>query len=246
MAQAVQVRKRIDADVTRSSARTAMAVVDRRTSPRLDVVFPIHNDTHRVAKRVLDLTVASLLVVVLSPLLLLVWLTVRCTSRGGAIFAQTRIGKGGRRIRVHKFRTMHVDAERRLERDAALRALHHANGFKLDAHSDPRITPVGRWLRKLSIDELPQLFDVIMGRLSLVGPRPVVPDELARYGDYVCAYLAVRPGVTGLWQVSGRSTIAYPARAEVDFKYVAGWSLRRDVAIMLRTIPAVIACRGSG
>jgi lipopolysaccharide/colanic/teichoic acid biosynthesis glycosyltransferase len=246
MAQAVRVFEDHDADDTRSSVVTSLRLVERRTSPRLDIVFPIHNDTHRVAKRFIDVIVASLLVVVLSPLLLLVWLTVRCTSRGGAIFAQTRIGKGGRRIRVHKFRTMHVDAERRLERDAALRAQHSANGFKLDPRIDPRITPVGRWLRKLSIDELPQLFDVIMGRLSLVGPRPVVPDELARYGDLVCAYLAVRPGVTGLWQVSGRSTIAYPARAEVDFRYVAGWSLRRDAAIMLRTIPAVIACRGSG
>ncbi len=198
-----------------------------------------------VGKRILDTTVAVLALAFLSPLLLAVAILVK-TDRGPALFGHTRLGQGGRRFRCLKFRTMGVDAEDRLQallaNDPAA-AAEWAATQKL-AH-DPRVTGIGAVLRKTSLDELPQLLNVLHGEMSLVGPRPIVEAEVVRYGDNIDCYYAVRPGVTGLWQVSGRSETSYADRVELDTRYVRNWSLGQDLSILLKTVPAVLARRGA-
>jgi lipopolysaccharide/colanic/teichoic acid biosynthesis glycosyltransferase len=198
----------------------------------------------RSAKRLIDIVGAGVLLVVLSPLLLLLTVSIRSSASGSSIFRQERLGRNGHVFRVAKFRSMYPDAEDRLEADESLRAAYVDNGYTLPLKVDPRVTPVGRFLRRTSLDEMPQLWNVLRGDMSLVGPRPVVPDELACYEQWQWAYKAVRPGMTGLWQVSGRNAIVYPHRAQLDATYVAGWSLWADVKILFRTIGAV--CKGSG
>ncbi len=183
--------------------------------------------------------------IVTLPLLVTIASLVRITSRGPALFRHVRIGRDGQPIRVTKFRTMVPDAVGVLERDADLRRRYVAGGYKLHPADDPRVTPIGRVLRRFSLDELPQLWDVLVGRMSIVGPRPVVPEELAAYGPYVSAYLAVRPGITGLWQVTGRSDIGFPERGRLDFVYASRWTLWFDVKLMVRTLPAVLGRRGA-
>src|SRR5690606_9616350 len=162
-----------------------------------------------------------------------------------AVFRQERIGLGGRTFAMYKFRTMRADAEEQLHADPELWARYVANDYKLPAEMDARITPVGRFLRRSSLDELPQLLNVLAGSMSLVGPRPVVPGEIAKYGDRAEAYLSVRPGLTGAWQVNGRSTVDYPDRVALDVEYVRTWNLWRDVTILARTPRAVISARGA-
>jgi undecaprenyl-phosphate galactose phosphotransferase len=198
----------------------------------------------RAAKRAIDIVGAVVLLVVLSPLLLLLTVSIRSSASGSAIFRQDRIGRNGEVFRVAKFRSMYPDAEERLHASESLRAAYVDNGYTLPLKVDPRVTPVGRFLRRTSLDEMPQLWNVLRGEMSLVGPRPVVPDELACYEQWQWAYKAVRPGMTGLWQVSGRNAIVYPQRAQLDATYVAEWSLWADVKILVRTIGAV--CKGSG
>jgi lipopolysaccharide/colanic/teichoic acid biosynthesis glycosyltransferase len=140
---------------------------------------------------------------------------------------------------------MRVDAEDVLRRDPAVRARYIANGYKLPAAEDPRITTIGRFLRCTSLDELPQLFNVMRGEMSLVGPRPIVPAELVEYGDSAAEFLAAIPGITGRWQVSGRSNLFYPERAAVELEYITGWSLSEDVRILLRTLPVVLSRTGA-
>jgi lipopolysaccharide/colanic/teichoic acid biosynthesis glycosyltransferase len=161
-------------------------------------------------------------------------------------FTQIRVGRNGREFRCLKFRTMIVDAERKLaevlQNDPAIRA-EWDETHKLK--NDPRITLIGRFLRKTSLDELPQVWNVLRGDMSLVGPRPVVPDELPRYGTAVTIYLACVPGVTGLWQVSGRSDVSYAARVALDVQYVERWSPLLDLKILLLTAPAALGRRGA-
>jgi exopolysaccharide production protein ExoY len=187
------------------------------------------------AKRALDLTVA----IGGLPLALLVGaviaLLVKVTSRGPVFFVQERVGLGGRRFRMIKFRTMLDGAEDRLRRDPGLWDEYVRNGYKLPASVDTRVTPIGRFLRRSSLDELPQLVNVLSGHMSLVGPRPVVPDELANYGDRPDVYLGVKPGLTGWWQVNGRSGVGYPERVELDRYYAESWTLWLDVRILFRT-----------
>lgn len=198
-----------------------------------------------VTKRAIDLVVASTLLLALAPLLLVLLVLVGRT--GPCFFRQDRLGERGRRIRIVKLRTMVADAERWLERDPVLRRTYEEHGYKLPADIDPRITRVGRVLRATSLDELPQLLSVIRGDLSMVGPRPIVPDELQEYErrGALDAYLAVRPGLTGLWQVSGRSATSYDERVELDRTYLAIRSTRTDLAIMWRTVGAVLSRRGA-
>lgn len=196
-------------------------------------------------KRVLDTTAAVIALVALIPLLLVIAAAVQATSDGPAFFTQKRVGKNGRTFRVVKFRTMAQDAERRLVDDPELRARYIANDFKLPEGQDSRVTNVGRFLRSTSLDELPQLINVVRGEMSLVGPRPVVPAELREYGDRASSYLAVKPGITGWWQVNGRSTVEYPERIDLDEYYADHWSLAFDTRIILRTIPAVLRRRGA-
>jgi len=198
-----------------------------------------------LVKRVLDVVASLVLLFVLSPLMLAVAIMIRVDSRGPVFFRQHRPGKGGRPFEMLKFRTMHPEAERMLREDANLYQAFLANGCKLPPDRDPRITPLGRWLRRTSLDELPQLLNVLRGDMSLVGPRPVVGPELEEYGGSAAVLLSVKPGITGLWQVSGRSDIGYPVRAQLDLDYVRNWSLGRDLWIMLATVPAVVVRRGA-
>ncbi|MGZ4758041.1 MAG: sugar transferase [Acidimicrobiales bacterium] len=200
----------------------------------------------RAAKRALDLIVAlpiALLFVVLLPF---VALALKLTSPGPILFKQQRVGRNGRTITVYKFRSMRVDAEARLRADPELFEAYLKNGFKVPARLDPRITLVGRFLRKTSLDELPQSLCVLRGTMSAVGPRPVVPDELAAlYHRAPEFYLACKPGLTGLWQVSGRSHLVHKSRTTLDELYASNWSLLWDVKILVRTVPAVLTAHGA-
>lgn len=196
-------------------------------------------------KRALDLAIVVLALPVVVPVGLVTAALVLATSRGPVLFGQERVGLGGRRFTMYKFRTMHRDAEALLQRDPRLWSDYVDNGYKLPAEVDRRITPVGRFLRRSSLDELPQVLNVLAGTMSLVGPRPVVPDEVDNYGDRRAVYLSVRPGLTGSWQVNGRSTVDYPDRVDLDAAYVRDWSLWLDVRILARTPFAVLTARGA-
>lgn len=196
-------------------------------------------------KRVIDLSLALPLLVFLSPILLLIALIVRMSDGGTALYAQKRCGAHNKVFTCYKFRTMRVDADKRLEALLAsdpVAAEQWREYQKLDP--DPRITAVGGFLRKSSLDELPQLINILRGEMSIIGPRPVTPREIHRYGEFFAYYSAVRPGVTGLWQVNGRNKLTYPERVALDVQYVRNWSIWMDLAILAKTVPAVLF--GSG
>ena len=201
----------------------------------------------RLIKRVLDVFFSLVLIVALSPLLVLVVLRIRSENGAPAIFAQERIGLDGRVFRFLKFRSMVRDAENILSRWRTERPElwdeYQRNNFKL--RDDPRMLRVGRWIRRTSIDELPQLFNVLKGEMSLVGPRPLLGRELTIYGDTIELYKQVRPGITGLWQISGRSKTKFADRAAYDAWYVRNWSLWYDFVILLRTVKVVFLREGA-
>ncbi len=193
-------------------------------------------------KRGLDIVVASLALVLAAPLMALTALAIKLDSPGPALFRQVRVGYRGRTFGCLKFRSMYVDAERRrLE----LVSLNEADGPIFKMKNDPRVTRVGRVIRKLSIDELPQLLNVLRGEMSLVGPRPALPQEVAEYDVDQLGRLEVTPGITGLQQISGRSDLSFKRWVELDLQYIAEQSLWRDVEILLRTIPAVLLGKGA-
>lgn len=200
----------------------------------------------RAEKRMLDFVLAVFAFVVALPFFIVLPVLIKLTSRGSVFYRQDRLGKSGRPIRVWKFRSMYADADTRLARllaaNSALRTEWERN-FKLS--DDPRVTPLGRFMRRTSLDELPQLFNVFAGDMALVGPRPIVRDEVAFYGDSYPVFASVRPGVTGLWQVSGRSAIGYDERVELDTRYVLNWSPWLDFWILKRTFAAVLMMRGA-
>ncbi|MDT9593547.1 sugar transferase [Nocardioides zeae] len=196
----------------------------------------------RWAKRTFDLLGASTLIVLFSPLLLLAALRVKAFDRGPVLFRQTRTGRDGHEFACFKFRTMVVDAEARL---AALHAEAGFDGGLFKMRDDPRITKPGRWLRRFSIDELPQLFNVVRGEMSLVGPRPPLPSEVATYDDAMRRRLRVLPGMTGLWQISGRSDLSWEEAIRLDIYYVDNWSMVQDLSILARTLGAVVSSRGA-
>lgn len=191
-------------------------------------------------KRLLDVTAASLGIVTLSPLMLIVAAAIRLESRGPALFKHWRVGQKGRRFACLKFRTMQADAEAVLAGDAELKRLYRENNYKLPDDMDPRVTRLGRLLRRSSLDELPQLFNVLVGEMSLVGPRPVVEEELEHYRGSERLLLSVRPGMTGAWAVNGRHHVGYPARADMELRYVRSWSVGRDLKILAGTVSAVM------
>lgn len=198
-----------------------------------------------LVKRLIDLSGALLLLVMFSPLMLLLAIVLKFQG-GPVLFRQERVGLRGERFRCLKFRSMVVDADRALLDH--LRTCTQARREWEENHKlakDPRVTKFGHFLRTTSLDELPQLINVLRGQMSLVGPRPIVPQEMARYGDRLGHYLTVRPGLTGLWQVSGRSNCTYAERVALDARYVSEWRLTRDLMILLQTVPAVMARRGS-
>jgi len=192
-------------------------------------------------KRVLDVVVSAGLLVVAAPLFLVVALLVRIEG-GPVIFSQRRLGQNGRIIHVRKFRTMAPDAEDRLRSDPELFDRYVANGFKLPSDEDPRLSRWGRFLRSSSLDELPQLVSVLRGEMSMVGPRPIVEPELVEYTSRGAhdAFLAARPGLTGLWQVSGRSSLSYDQRVELDLRYLSRQNLLSDLKIVARTAVVVV------
>ena len=196
-------------------------------------------------KRTFDVALVVVTLPLTLPVGVLLGLAVRATSRGPAIFRQERVGRGGRPFRMYKFRTMVVDAEERLARDPELHALYVRNDHKIPAKLDPRVTRLGRFLRVTSLDELPQLINVVDGSMSLVGPRPITKPQYDDVEPLLDAYRAARPGMTGYWQVMGRSLIPYPERAEYDAHYVRNWSLHRDLVILLQTPLAVVRKRGA-
>ncbi|MGU3287480.1 sugar transferase [Methylobacterium mesophilicum] len=198
------------------------------------------------AKRGLDIGVAATALFLLLPLMLLIAVLVWAGDRKAPIFRHMRLGRDGRSFGCLKFRSMVTDGEAVLAAHLAASAGARAEWAATHKLSDdPRITAIGQVLRKTSLDELPQLWNVLRGEMSLVGPRPIVQAEVARYGRAFATCFAVPPGVTGLWQVSGRSDTSYAERVALDLDYASRWSLRRDIAIMLRTVPAVLAQRGS-
>lgn len=197
-------------------------------------------------KRGLDISIAALALLLLLPLMLVIALLIWRSDRGAPIFHHVRIGRDARLFGCLKFRSMVMDSERLLAEHLAANpeaAAEWAATHKL--RNDPRITRLGHFLRKSSLDELPQLFNVLRGEMSLVGPRPIVPGEIARYGTAFETCFSVTPGVTGLWQVSGRSNCTYAERVALDLEYARNWHLGRDLSILLRTVPAVLAQRGS-
>lgn len=193
-------------------------------------------------KRVLDVVGAFVLLLVLSPVLAVLALAVGMTSRGPVIFRQERIGMHGRPFTVLKFRTMRVGAE---AEKPLLRRRHRAVGPLFKLVDDPRVTRVGRHLRRHSLDELPQLVNVLRGEMSLVGPRPALPEEVAGYAEGVRRRLDVRPGLTGLWQVSGRSDLDWEQSVGLDLRYVEQASMFMDLRILVLTVPAVLFGRGA-
>ena len=177
----------------------------------------------------------------LAPLFGVIALAIRSADRGPVFFRQIRVGKDGRAFAVYKFRTMVVDAEQRKE---MLSSRNEAAGVLFKIRRDPRVTRPGMWLRRWSLDELPQLLNVLIGDMSLSGRRPALPEEAARYGDHMRRRLAVKPGITGLWQVSGRSDLPWEEAERLDLRYVENWSFALDLQVLWKTGSAVI--RGSG
>ncbi|PLL10666.1 hypothetical protein C0V75_20290 [Tabrizicola sp. TH137] len=199
-----------------------------------------------VIKRTFDIILALIAIVLLSPLLVGVALAVKLSDGGPAFFGQTRIGAHGRAFRIWKFRSMVPDAQARL-RDHLERNPQAQQEWNLyrKLKCDPRITPLGRILRKYSVDELPQLFNILLGDMSFVGPRPVDQSECGLYGNSFTHYVRCRPGLTGLWQVSGRSDASFDRRVTFDRYYVMNWSLILDFVLILKTVPVAISGRGS-
>ena len=195
----------------------------------------------RVVKRVFDVAVGTSSLVLLAPLFLLIATIIKLSDDGPAFFKQTRVGRDGRAFTVFKFRTMVVDAEQRTMR---LLESNSGDGVLFKMRRDPRVTRVGGWLRRYSLDELPQLINVLVGDMSLVGPRPALPQEAALYGDHVRRRLAVKPGVTGLWQVNGRSDLSWDDYSRLDMRYVENWSFALDLQILWKTWSAIF--HGSG
>jgi exopolysaccharide biosynthesis polyprenyl glycosylphosphotransferase len=201
---------------------------------------PVLGRSSRAMKRCLDLAGATTLLVVLAPVFLAIALAIKLDSRGPVFFRQSRVGKGGKPFHVFKFRTMYRDAEAR--RAELLGDSIDPNWLHLE--DDPRITRVGRHLRHLSLDELPQLLNVVCGEMSLVGPRPLIESEDQMVGGWGRSRLDLTPGITGVWQVLGRTNIPFEEMVKLDYLYVTNWSLWTDIRLILRTVPAVVTRRG--
>jgi len=216
--------------------------------PQLTLVLPIASasayERGSFAKRAFDMVAAGLGIAVLAPLFLGLYLAIRLSSRGPAIYVQRRVGADGRRFDFYKFRTMAHRSDDSIHRAYSERLINGwaqrdgGRAFKLTA--DPRVTPIGRFLRKSSLDELPQLFNVLRGDMSLVGPRPPIEYEVEHYQDWHKQRLQAKPGITGLWQVSGRSQVPFDEMVMLDIHYMEHWSFLLDLKILLRTIPVVL------
>jgi exopolysaccharide biosynthesis polyprenyl glycosylphosphotransferase len=230
-------------------APALMDVAGPRTTIRPVAGLPLLHVDHAeltgakwAIKSFFDKAIATAALCIFSPLLAFIAITIMLHDGGPVLFAQTRIGKDGQPFTVLKFRTMVPDAELRQE---AIAALDEGDGLLFKARRDPRVTATGAWLRRWSLDELPQFFNVVLGEMSLVGPRPPLPSEAARYGDDVRRRLVVKPGMTGLWQVNGRSDLNREDAVRLDLRYVENWSFALDLQILWKTSKAVVKGRGA-
>jgi lipopolysaccharide/colanic/teichoic acid biosynthesis glycosyltransferase len=226
-----------DAAIDASQFRTWQTFVDTTEAAHVTL------RGYLIAKRVLDLAVTLPVLVLISPLLALVALSIKLWDRGPVFFTQTRVGKDGAEFTCYKFRSMVPHAERLKEELQALS--HHADPRTFKIPRDPRITWIGRIIRKTSVDELPQLWNVVVGDMSLVGPRPPVPSEVNLYSDRDRRRLHVQPGITCIWQVSGRGDLPFSEQVRLDLDYIQSRSLLLDLKLLLLTIPAVVTGRGA-
>jgi exopolysaccharide biosynthesis polyprenyl glycosylphosphotransferase len=207
----------------------------------LHVDHPQLSGPRQVVKDLFDRSAAAGGLIMLSPVLVAIALAIRLSDHGPALFIQTRVGRSGEPFKIYKFRTMVVDAEARL---AEIREKNESGGVLFKIRKDPRVTSIGTHLRKWSLDELPQLINVLRGEMSLVGPRPALPEEAARYADHVRRRLIVKPGLTGMWQVNGRSDLSWEESVRLDLRYVENWSFALDLQILWKTFSVIF--RGSG
>ena len=223
-------------------AKTRVELDDLDGIPILTVASGPNNVLHLMGKRALDVMVSAALLLLCAPLMAAVALVIRLTSRGDVVFQQTRCGLNGRLFRLYKFRTMVADAE---ERRRDLLHLNEMDGPVFKLKSDPRVTGFGRLLRRFSLDELPQLWNVLKGDMSLVGPRPPIPEEVAQYQRWQRRRLSMKPGLTCLWQISGRNQVDFDRWMELDLEYIDTWSPSLDFKILLKTIPVVLSGKGA-
>jgi exopolysaccharide biosynthesis polyprenyl glycosylphosphotransferase len=210
-------------------------------TPLLTFTGGPHDELRLMLKRWTDFILASAALLVISPLLLLIAIFIKLTSKGPVVFSQQRCGLNGRRFTLYKFRTMVADAEQRKAELAHLNV--KTTAFKIP--NDPRLTPIGKWLRKFSLDEFPQLWNVVRGEMSLVGPRPAVPEEVVEYKRWQRRRLRMRPGLTCLWTLAGRDALEFDEWMKLDLAYIDTWSLALDWSIMLRTVPYVLTGKGA-
>ena len=210
-------------------------------SQRLRAAWLAHQ--HAFVKRCLDIIFSICFLILLSPLFALIALLIWIEDGGSAFFAQTRVGQFGREFKMFKFRSMCLDAERRLKE--LLAKNQHKEGVTFKLKDDPRITWVGKWLRKFSFDELPQFYNVLIGDMSLVGPRPPVPREVAKYTPANRRRLAIKPGITCIWQISGRAEIDFSGQVQLDVNYIEAQGFWTDVVILAKTVPAVLSGKGA-
>ncbi len=247
LARIIAELRAVDVDVHISSGLfevlTSRVVVNEVAGVPLITVKGISlSKGNLLVKRTFDLLVAGTFVILGMPIWLLIALLIKLTSRGPVFYGQPRAGRDGTTFQMLKFRSMYVDSEARL---AELSAANEASGPLFKMKDDPRVTSVGKWLRKFSLDEFPQLINVLKGEMSLVGPRPPLPHEVELYSVKDWRRLEVVPGMTGLWQVSGRSSLTFDEMIALDLFYIENWSVGLDITLMLRTIPAVLFARGA-
>lgn len=207
------------------------------------VLWRISVATTYFVKRILDIIVSLTMILLLFPLFIIVAILIKLESKGGIIHRQIRVGKDGRHFNFYKFRSMFIDAEARKQQ--ILDKNESADGVIFKMKNDPRITRIGRFIRKYSIDELPQLFNVLEGSMSLVGPRPPLPMEVAQYSLDERKRLHIKPGITCIWQVSGRSDIPFKKQVQLDEQYIKNHGFFRDIVILLKTIPAILTGKGA-
>ena len=207
------------------------------------LIWQITIKTSEVFKRIMDIILSTIAIILGSPIFLFTALLVKLTSPGPIIFWQVRVGKHGRHFKFYKFRSMYIDAEARIAE--LMKHNESGDGVIFKMKHDPRITPVGRFIRKFSIDELPQFFNVLLGDMSLVGPRPPLPQEVRTYTIEARKRLNITPGITCLWQVSGRSELPFSKQIALDKEYIASRSAWKDFLILLKTIPAILTGRGA-
>ncbi|MFT8316339.1 MAG: sugar transferase [Clostridium sp.] len=217
--------------------------IDNKIKYKLEASCPKTKKSYLFFKRSFDIISSSCAIIVFSPVLIIISILVKCDSKGSVFFAHKRLGKNGKIIGVFKYRTMVQNAEDLLKKLTPEQKREYETNFKLE--NDPRITKIGQFLRKTSLDELPQLFNILLGNMSVVGPRPIVEKELNKYGDFSDKLLSVKPGLTGNWQANGRSDTTYEERVKLDIEYINNRNFWYDIKIILKTVITVLRREGA-